>query len=185
MRRLGARAAMCAVGARGRVRNPAVLAVLAATVACVAAAVVLIACSSGPAAAGGSPAGSQSPTPSPSPVVTSDPPPAAAVETVRLFWRLVGAGRLAEAKRSLVAPGSPVLQWTGDDIAGARYVRLVPHSTSAAPPAGSTVEFAVKVWIEPAGSVSPWGEAAVHELFESVVRMSDGSWRLYESGTGP
>jgi hypothetical protein len=151
----------------------------------VLAALALASCSGG---AGGAAPSSSTPapaTPAPSPLVTSGPPPAAAVEVVRRFWRLTGQGHLAQAQRTLVAPGSPLLAWTGDDLAGARYVRLVPGSTSGAPPAGATVEFAVEVWIDPAGAVSPWGEAAVHRLFESVVRMSDGSWRLYESGTGP
>ena len=185
MRRLGGRAAAVeAVAVHDRVRGAALLAVLAAAVGGIAVALVLAACG-GATTQGAAATATASPTPSPSPLVTADPPPAGAVEAVRLFWRLVGEGRLAEAKRFLVAPGSPILQWSGEDIGGARYVRLMPHSTSAAPPEGATVEFAVEVWIDPATSVSPWGEAAVHELFESVVRMSDGSWRLYESGTGP
>jgi hypothetical protein len=146
------------------------------------------------AACGGSSGGSPSPssdaqaaapTPVPSPQITSGVPPAAAVDVVREFWKLVGDGRLTEAQRFLVAPGAPIQQWYGEDIGGARFVGLVPDSTSASPPEGTTVEFAAKVWIEPAGSVSPWGDAGVHQLFESVVRMSDGGWRIWESGTGP
>jgi hypothetical protein len=186
MRRLGGRAAAVeAFAAHDRVRGAALLAVLAAALVGVAVALVLAGCGGGAATQGATTSATASPSPSPSPLLTAGPPPAGAVEAVRLFWGLVGEGRLAEAKRFLVAPGSSIMQWTGEDIGGARYVRLVPHSTSAAPPEGATVEFAVKVWIDPATSVSPWGEAAVHELFESVVRMSDGSWRLYESGTGP
>jgi hypothetical protein len=33
--------------------------------------------------------------------------------------------------------------------------------------------------------VTPWGATGTHMLFERVVRMSDGSWRLVETGTGP
>ena len=159
-------------------------AALVALVGCAAAALVLVACGSSQAGATTSPA-SPEPTPVPSPLVTDGPPPAGAVEVVRLFWRLVGEGRLDEAKRQVVAPGAPIQQWSGDDIGGARFVRLVPGTTSASPPDGATVQFAAEVWIDPSSDVSPWGEAGVHELFESVVRMSDGSWRMVESGTGP
>jgi hypothetical protein len=162
---------------------PPVLALCVAVVACVTVTLFLGACGGSPEAA--ATATVASPTPVPSPLVTEGPPPAGAAEVVRLFWRLVGEGRLAEAKRELVAPGAPIQSWKGDDIAGARFVRLVPDSTAAAPPEGATVEFAAEVWIEPAGTVSPWGDPAVHELFESVVRMSDGSWRMVQSGTGP
>ena len=92
---------------------------------------------------------------------------------------------MKEAQRSLVAPGSPIRQWDGSDIGGARFVDVVRGGASAGPPAGATVEFAARVWIEPAGNVTPWGEAGTHDLFESVVRMSDGSWRMWASGTGP
>ena len=176
----------------GRVKRAAGAASLALTLlaAAVASAALLAACSgsSGGGSSGGSapPAASiAAPAPAPSPRITSGPPPAAAVDVAREFWKLVGAGRLAEAQRFLVAPGAPIQQWDGADVAGARFVRVVPDSTSAGPPEGATVEFAADVWIEPAGAVSPWGDAGVHQLFESVVRMSDGTWRMWESGTGP
>jgi hypothetical protein len=168
---------------RSRPLLPPVLALCAAVAACVALTLVLSACGGSSEAA--SSATSPSPTPVPSPLVTEGPPPAGAAAVVRLFWHLVGEGRLAEAQRELVAPGAPIQSWSGDDIADARFVRLVPDSTSAAPPEGATVEFAAEVWIEPAGTVSPWGDPGVHELFESVVRMSDGGWRMVQSGTGP
>ncbi len=90
-----------------------------------------------------------------------------------------------EAKRRFVTSDSPLQQWTGEDIAGARFVRVVPDSVGGAPRPGATMEFAAVVWIEPGGGDSPWGGAAEHQLFETVVRMSDGSWRLVDSGTGP
>jgi hypothetical protein len=121
----------------------------------------------------------------PAPRITSWPPPPAAVEAVRGFWTLVGEGRLAEAQRSLVAPGSPILQWSGEDIASARFVRVVPRSVGRRPVKGATVEFATVVWIDPGSRPGPWGEAAEHQLFQHVVRMSDGSWRMWDSGTGP
>lgn|GEM_PF-1668537 len=158
-------------------RRPAALAALTALLC----AVLLAACggSSSP------PPSSASPTPEPSPPITGGAPPAAAVAVVREFWKLVADGRLPEAQRFLVAPGAPIQQWDGADIGDARFVRLVPDSTATRPPEGSTIQFAVVVWIEPASAVSPWGGAGTHRLFESVVRMSDGSWRMYESGTGP
>ena len=186
MRRLtsgpAARAAVARAEARRAAASLLAAAPAAAVLACLAA-LLLSAC--GGQAAATSPAGSPSPTPVPSPLVTEGAPPEGAVAVVREFWGLVGAGRLAEAQRSLVAPGAPLQQWTGDDVAGARFVRLVPGSTASAPPDGATVEFAAEVWVDPASGATPWGEAGTHELFESVVRMSDGSWRLVQSGTGP
>ena len=123
------------------------------------------------------------PTPVPTPRITSGAPPAGAVDVVREFWKLAGEGRLGEAKRFLVAADSPIRQWTGGDIAGARFVRVVPHSVARAPKA--TVEFSAIVWIRPSAGVTPWGETGTHQLFENVMRMSDGTWRMYESGTGP
>jgi hypothetical protein len=145
------------------------------------------------AACGGSPGGAPSPaasasvapTPVPSPLITSGPAPAAAVDVVGEFWTLVGEGRLVEAKQSVVAPHSPIHGWSGEDIAAARFVRVVPHSVAGAPVEGATIEFSVIVWIDPGPKAGPWGAAGEHELFENVVRMSDGSWRLLESGTGP
>ena len=156
-----------------------------ATVAALLCAVLLAACGGSSSDVSSPPPASASPTPSPSPQITNGTPPAAAVEVVRLFWKLVGDDRLEEAQRFLVAPGAPIQQWDGADISDARFVRLVPDSTTAGPPEGSTIQFAAEVWIEPAGSVSAWGDTGTHRLFESVVRMSDGSWRMYESGTGP
>ena len=104
---------------------------------------------------------------------------------MREFWKIVGDGRLAEAQRFLVTPDSPIQQWSGGDIAAAHVVRVVPRSVSHSPKSAATVEFAVDVWIRPTSNVTPWGEPGTHQLFEHVVRMSDGSWRLVETGTGP
>lgn len=128
---------------------------------------------------------SAAPTPVPSPLITSGPPPAGAIAVVREFWTLAGSGRLGDAQRSLVARGSPILQWTGEDIAAARFVRLVPRSVSRGPAEGATIEFAVTVWIDPGSQPGPWGDAGEHQLFEHVVRMSDATWRMWDSGTGP
>lgn len=125
------------------------------------------------------------PTPLPSPQITSGAPPAGAVAVVREFWKMVGEGRLAEAKQHLVTADSPLQQWTGDDIATARMRRVVPDSVGRGPSSNATIEFSVIVWIDPSSTVSPWGETGTHQLFENVVRMSDGTWRMVESGTGP
>ena len=125
------------------------------------------------------------PTPAPSPQITTGEPPAAAVAVVREFWTLLGQGRDADAFR-LTSPGSPLgtYEW---GIASARFVELVPGSVSRGPAPNATVEFAVKVFIEPEASPAggQWGAARAYQLFEQVVRLSDGTWRLVQSGTGP
>jgi len=139
-------------------------------------------------ASSGSPSASPSaatPTPVPSPQITAGTPPAGAVEVVRHFWTLVGEDRLSEAQRFLTSPGSGIRQWTDSGVSGARVVRVVADSVRPSPGRDATIEFAVKVWIDPSSAVTPWGPTGTHVLFERVVRMSDGSWRLVESGTGP
>ena len=173
-------------GARTTTRRIPAAAVAAVLLLTLAGAALLAACG-GSSGGASSPAATTSaaPTAAPSPLVTSGPPPAAAVETVREFWTLAGDGRLEEAQQSLVAPGSPIQDWTGEDIAAARFVRVVPRSVGRAPADGATLEFSVVVWIEPDSQPSPWGEPGEHQLFEHVVRMSDGTWRMWDSGTGP
>ena len=170
----------------GRAKRAAGAASLALTllVAAFVSAALLAACGG---SSGGSAIASASPSPSPvpSPLITSGEPPAAAVDAVRRFWTLVGEGEVAEAKATAVAPGSPLLEGDEDSIASARFVRVLPSSVSRAPADGATIEFSVIVWIEPSSQPSPWGEPGEHQLFEHVVRMSDGSWRMWDSGTGP
>jgi hypothetical protein len=158
------------------------------------AAVLLLAawtCAALLAACGGSSGGVPLTTTSPSPTrvdvphPTNGEPPAAAVDVVRRFWNAVGAGRLEEAQRTLVAPGSPVLQWNGEDIRSARFVSVMPNSVGRLAKGATILEFGITVWIEPSDSLGPWGDTGEHQLFEQVVLMSDGSWRLWGSGTGP
>ena len=121
----------------------------------------------------------------PSPLITSGPPPAAAVDVVKQFWTLAGEGRLAEAQRFLVAPGSPIQHV---DRRGHRLGALRARRAALglrAPAGGATIEFAVDVWIDAGSAATPWGPAGEHQLFEHVVRMSDGTWRMWDSGTGP
>jgi hypothetical protein len=170
----------------GRTGGPARLVAAALTVAAViGCAALLAACGGSSRGAPATVSASAAPTPVPSPLVTNGSPPAAAVDVVKQFWTLTGEGRLAEAQRVLVAPGSPILQWTGDDIVAARYVRLVPHSVGGFPAEGATIEFSAVVWIDAGPAASAWGPAGDHQLFEHVVRMSDGTWRMWDSGTGP
>jgi hypothetical protein len=165
------------------------VAVLLTLVAACACGTLLAAC--GGSAAGTPPptadAASPAPSPVPSPLITSGPPPAAAVDVVRSFWTLLGAGKLAEAKRTLVAPGAPIQQWNEDAIASARFVKLVSGSVGRGPAEGATMEFSVIVWIEEdaASGSGVWGDPGEHQMFEHVVRMSDGAWRMWDSGTGP
>jgi hypothetical protein len=108
------------------------------------------------------------------------------VDVVRAFWTLLGEGKLAEAKATLVAPGSPLLQWDEESIASARFVRVMPDPVGRGPLQGATIEFSVEVWIEQAASApNVWGDPREHQLFEHVVRMSDGTWKMWDSGTGP
>jgi hypothetical protein len=171
---------------RGTARLTAALALLPLLLVSVGCAALLAACgSSGDLAAAASPA-SPSPTPAPSPQITSGEPPAAAVDAVRTFWTLVGEGKLDEAKATVVAPGSPIEQWTGDDIAAAHFIRVVPDSVGRGPVQAATIEFCADVWIEPSqAGPNVWGDPREHQLFEHVVRMSDGTWRMWDSGTGP
>ena len=143
------------------------------------------------AACGGSSAGPASPspagpTPQPSPQITSGAPPHEAVSVVRRFWTLIGEGRTADALDLTTRDSDQRLvdEW---GIASARFIGVVPHSVSRGPLPAATIEFAVKVFIDPADSASggQWGDARAYQLFEHVVRMSDGSWRLVASGTGP
>jgi hypothetical protein len=170
------------VGAQ-RALSAASLMVLAA-LACAA----LLAACGGSSGGAASASASPSPTPVASPQITSGAPPAGAVDAVRRFWTLVGEGKLAEAQATVVAPGSPLLQWSDeqDGIAAARFVGVVPDSVGRGPAESATIEFAVDVWIEqhPSEPVL-WGDQGEHQLFEHVVRMSDGTWQMWDSGTGP
>jgi hypothetical protein len=136
----------------------------------------------------GSPAASPSnasPTPVPSPHITAGAPPAGAVDVVRVFWKAVGEGRLSEAQRFLTSPDSSIREWTDSGVGKARVVSVVADSVGPSPGPDATIQFAVDVWIKPASALTPWGPTGTHTLFERVVRMSDGSWRLVESGTSP
>ena len=176
----------------GLVARAAGLVPLLAALACAA---LLAACggSSAGVSSGGaspdrasSPAATAQPTPVPSPIITSGEPPTAAVDVVREYWDLVGEGRAEQAQR-LVAPGSPMSQWEQSDssISRAHVVRVIPGYTSGGPAPRATVMVVVSVWIEPTSGNTPWGDTGEHQMFHSVARMSDGSWRLWESGTSP
>jgi hypothetical protein len=178
-------AALPARGRTARTRRAAAVVACAALVACGATLVVACAGSGGASdlpTASSHPAG---PTPVPSPPITAGPPPAGAVDVVRRFWNAVGRGDLKRAQDQYTSPDSEIRHWEGTDIAAARFVRVVPSSTVRGSIPGATIEFAVEVWIKPSGSDNAWGPTRVHWLFENVVRMSDGTWRLVESGTGP
>jgi hypothetical protein len=153
-----------------------------ASVLCAAA--LLAACggsSAGPASP--SPAG---PTPLPSPQITSGAPPHEAVTVVRRFWTLIGEGHTGAAL-DLTTPDSGQRKVDEWGIASARFIGVVPQSVSSAPPPAATVEFTVTVFIKPEEGPAgqQWGAAGSHELFEQVARLSDGTWKLVSSGTGP
>jgi hypothetical protein len=125
------------------------------------------------------------PTPQPSPLITSGPPPAGAVEVVKRWWQLAGQGREAEA-RQLTTPDSPLraqfeVAWKSAHFVGAA------NNVLPAPVTGATVEFEVTVFVDPIiDPPSPFGDKAGEvTMFENVTRMSDGTWRLVDGGTGP
>ncbi len=85
-----------------------------------------------------------------------------------------------------MAPGSPILQWDGErHRLGARSSASCRGRSPTARLAEATIEFSAIVWIEPAADPNVWGDPGEHQLFEHVVRMSDGTWRMWDSGTGP
>ena len=172
-------------GSAGSRRRVALL--LAATIAVV----LLAACGGAADAPGGSAAAtpaaaaSSSPSPLPSPQITSGAPPAAAVATVKEFWDLLGSGQDEQAF-ALTTADSPLRD--GDfGLTSARFVKVAPGPVGRGPVSGATVEFAVIVHIEPAETAAggQWTGARDYRLFQQVVRMSDGTWRLAASGTGP
>ncbi|HTX70700.1 MAG TPA: hypothetical protein VMH50_16360 [Thermoleophilia bacterium] len=174
--------------------HPAAALVSAAAVClCVA---VLAACggSSGdasPSATAGSPgdgsppAASASPTPVPSPQITSGPPPAGAVAVAARYWRLQSQNRFAAA-RELLSPTSPMQAgWPGTDaIVKAHLVRAQGPVLVRSLKPSETVEFPVRVYVVPKYAVGNWNGPGTYVQYMGFVRMSDGSWRLMETGTG-
>jgi hypothetical protein len=136
----------------------------------------------GPASSSPSIAG---PTPVPSPQITSGTAPSGAVAVVRRYWTMLSAHDFAAAFALTTGPhldkGS--LRTTGVD--SARYVRPVGEVIPS-PGDDATVDFGSWVRIVPTATGSPFGtEPRRWEMFARVTRMSDGSWRLVELGTGP
>ncbi len=138
------------------------------------------AASSSPAATAGG-----APTPVPSPQVTSGPPPAGAVAVAGQYWRLLSENRFAAA-RALLSPSSPLQTgWPGADaIARAHLVRARGPVLVKSLKPSETVEFPVEVYVAPRYPVGNWGDPGVYVQYMGFVRMSDGSWRVMETGTG-
>lgn len=133
--------------------------------------------SSSPAATG--------PTPVPGPQITSGALPAGAVRVVHRYWDLLSARKYDAALALATGPHIDNASTEPKVLESARYLR---PATKALPSPGddATVEFGSWVYIVPTATGSPFGtKAARWELFSRVVRMSDGSWRLVELGTGP
>ena len=125
------------------------------------------------------------PTPVPSPQVTSGPPPAGAVAVARRYWRLLSDDRFAAAY-ALLSPTSPMQTgWPGADaIVKAHLVRARGPVLVKSLKPSETVEFPVEVYVVPKFPVGNWGDPGVYVQYMGFVRMSDGGWRLMESGTG-
>ena len=128
---------------------------------------------------------SAAPTPVPSPQVTSGPPPAAAVALARQYWRLLSENRF-EAARELLSPSSPMQTgWPGTDaLVRAHVVRARGPVLVKSLKPSETVEFPVEVYVVPKYPVGNWGDPGVYVQYMGFVRMSDGSWRVMETGTG-
>lgn len=172
---------------RRRASAAAGLTCIAAAVAC---AVTLSACgaasgspSTSPSAPPTSPA-PQGPTPVPSPQVTSGSPPPGAVAVVRRYWGLLGAHRYDAAFALTTGPHMYNASTEPKEFDSVRYLR--PASKVYPKPGNdATVEFGSWLYIVPTATSSPFGTTAARwQLFSRVVRMSDGSWRLVEVGTG-
>ncbi len=162
--------------------------------------IVVCVCCAGPllAACGGSPGGPSpsasrvspsafvaSPTSVPTPQITSGRPPAGAVAVVQQYWALLSE-REYDAAFALTSgshtydPGS-----NPREVESAHYLRPA-SKVFPTPGDDATVEFGSWIRIVPAAEGSPFGTATRRWLmFSRVVRMSDGSWRLVELGTGP
>jgi len=169
------------------ISRPAIIAALA--FACCAAA-PLAACggSSGgpsPGVTAASPSPSQvGPTPAPSPQITSGAPPAGAVALVRRYWTLLDE-RSYDAAFALTT--GPHIGNAGSQPKTIKSVRYIRPAQKVFPTPGqdATVEFGSWVYIVPSAA-SPFGTNPARWLMYSrVARMSDGSWRLVELGTGP
>jgi hypothetical protein len=125
------------------------------------------------------------PTPVPSPQVTSGPPPTGAVAVAEQYWRLLSEDRF-KAARALLSSSSPMQTgWPGADaIVRGHLVRARgPVLTKSLKPS-ETVEFPVEVYVVPKYPVGNWSDPGVYVQYMGFVRMSDGSWRVMETGTG-
>jgi hypothetical protein len=177
--------------AGGRARPLAAVLFIATTVACAA---LLLACggtsdggsSSPPSASPSAAITGASPSPMPSPQITSGPPPAGAVAVARQYWRFLSEDRF-DAARSLLAPDSPLAtDWPGTDaLVRAHVVRAGGQVLAKSLKAAETVQFPVKVYVVPKFAVGNWDGPGVYAQYMGFVRMSDGSWRVFETGTGP
>jgi len=132
-----------------------------------------------------SPSSIAGPTPVPTPQITSGRPPAGAVAVVRQYWTLLGQHSYDDAFALTTGPRIDNAGTQPKAIESARYLRPADR-VFPTPGDDATVEFGSAVNIVPTATSSPFGtEARVWLMFSRVVRMSDGSWRLVESGTGP
>ena len=129
---------------------------------------------------------SAEPTPVPSPQITSGAPPAGAVAVAARYWRSLSENRFGAA-RALLSPTSPMQTgWPGTDaIVRAHLVRAKGPVLWKTLKAGETVEFPVEVYVVPSYPVGNWGGPGTYVEYMGFVRMSDGTWRVMETGSGP
>jgi hypothetical protein len=124
------------------------------------------------------------PTPLPSPQITSGRPPSGAIAVVRRYWTLLGAHKYDAAFALATGPHISNASTEPKEFESLHYLRPA-SKVYPSPGSDATVEFGSWVYIVPTATSSPFGTAAARwQLFSRVVRMSDGSWRLVEVGTG-
>jgi len=132
-----------------------------------------------------SPSAIAGPMPAPTPQITSGRPPAGAVAVVRQYWTLLGQHSYDAAFALTTGPHMVNASTQPKEVESARYVRPAGH-VFPTPGDDATVEFGSTVYIVPTAASSPFGtEPRRWLMFSRVVRMSDGGWRLVETGTGP
>jgi hypothetical protein len=156
-----------------------------ASVCCAAALLAACGGSSAAPSAGPSSLSPAGPVPLPSPQITEGTPPDGAVAVVRRYWTLLGAHDFDAAFALTTGPHVTKGDLRTTGVESARYVRPV-GKVIPSPGDDATVDFGSQVLIVPPATGSPFGTTPRRWLmFSRVVRMSDGSWRLVELGTGP
>jgi hypothetical protein len=145
------------------------------------------------ASCGGS-AGGPSPSSSPSPRFTAIVPTASPLPVVvgrvrgadaaiRAYWAALATGDQTQLAGLVTQSHLDTLLVAVRDVKHAKVERILP--AVGGPPAGATCQVPVDVYIEPAGSSTPWGAPAVHRVWMTLLGFQDGTWLVAATGTSP